>query len=487
MADLSSTFESLGLATNTSPPPQHHTLNITYPALDLLPANATPYFYPPKDLRSRQRPKLGSYHLTRSNLAFFHRIPVNQYVGLSYPSSFSACLHAEGFLDLIASLTKAPGESTLEIVSFDNGGSGGGLEDVQHMFRAKISGSKPNQNAPETHTTIHTCQIPAAQLNALFKRFSPSSPSSEAGHHPWLPLVSNLINRTSDRAYLHVAERLQASTKKPTYRGEAARFARDWETSMPRSGSFLLASRLQCQRGDNNGSWVNVHDLDGGNLFAHLDAQMFFRLPCGHSASFALRALSAVEDSKSADVACPACGQRVLGEIQLAELALRLEHRERAAFCCSDAEHSDAKIPLSAADCNGGRNLELPPGLLYHALRYALESLRLPDSASPRALSLVDVSETRAVFVALALRAVGAGEEIVRLTLYELWEGLMETSMGTLTVLFEGGGGNLPPGFVDFLGKWLTRTVNLLAGDMKVVLEGASEELTSLMRTCQML
>lgn len=255
---------------------------------------------------------------------------------------------------------------------------------------------------------------------------------------------------------------------------------------MPKSGSFLLASRLQCQRGD--GGWVPLDDLDGTNLFSHQHEQMFFRLPCGHSASFALKHLSQIEDSKSAAIACPSCGEKVLGEKQLAELRLRLDFQERAAFCYSDSEHIDANIPLSAAGASRARQeLEIPPGLLHHALQYALESLRVPASASPRALSLVDIPETRAVFVALALKAGAAGEKTVRLTPYELWEALMETSTGALTALFEAGGGSLPPGFVDFIGKWLTRTVNLLAGDMKVLLEGASEELSSLMRTCQML
>jgi hypothetical protein len=42
MGDLSSAFGNLGFVTNTSPPQQYHTLNITYPALDLLPDKDTP-------------------------------------------------------------------------------------------------------------------------------------------------------------------------------------------------------------------------------------------------------------------------------------------------------------------------------------------------------------------------------------------------------------------------------------------------------------
>ena len=64
----------------------------------------------------------------------------------------------------------------------------------------------------------------------------------------------------------------------------------------------------------------------------------------------------------------------------------------------------------------------------------------------------------------------------------------METGMGTLEGMYESGSGELPPCFVDFVGKWLTRTVNLLVADQGLVpcAEGASEELSSLMSTCQM-
>ena len=479
MADLTTAFETLGLATNPSPPPQYHTLNITYPALDLLPANAAPYIYPPKDLRFRQRPKLCAYHLTPSNLSYFHRIPVNKYLGLNFPSSFNSSPHADGFLELIASLTKAPGDSTLEIVSFDNNGDSGGVEDIQHILRATVSWNDPGQNVSQPK--IHACQIPAAQLDTLLARCSPTASTSSVGHHPYLSLISDLIHRSTDRACLHVAKNLQDSNK-PAHRGEGARWARDWETCVPRSGAFLLASRLQCQRGD--GGWVPLHGLDGENLIAHKDEKIVFLLPCGHSASFALKALSLTEDGKSAEVACPSCRERILGEKELAELNLRLNVQERAVFRYADAEHSDAKIPLAAAGRN--QELEIPPGLLYSALRYVLESLRVPASASPPALSLVDVSETRAVLLALALTAGADGEQTMRLAPYALWEALMETGFGTLCEMADRGSGSIPPGFVEFMGKWLTRSVNLLAGDMNGLLGETSEELSELMRTCQM-
>ena len=467
MADLSSAFEGLGVVQNTSPPQQYHTLHITYPALSLLPENAQPYLYPPKDLRLRQRPKVERYHLTPSNLAFFHRIPVNRFLVLAYAPNYSSSLHASEFLELIGSLCKAPGNSNLEIVSFDSGTSDG----VCHLFRATVTWTIPGGNA---QPTTHMCQMPAAQLESLLRKSST---------HPWLALVSNLIHRESDRACLHVAYQLQASNR-PTHRGEGARWARDWEASMPKSGSFLLASRLQCQLG--NGEWIPLHELDRENVAFYSNEQIPFRLPCGHGAQFALMALSMTEDSKGAEVACPTCGDKVLGDKEMAELALRLEHQERAAFCYSDAEYSDAKIALPAV--GRGQELEIPPGTIHRSLQDALGSLRVPASASPAALSLVDVQETRAVLRALQLKAAAAGAQSVRLTPYALWEALTESSMGTLTSLFENGSGELPPGFMDFMDKWLTRAVNLLVADQGLIASAAetSEELSSLMNTCKM-
>jgi hypothetical protein len=237
---------------------------------------------------------------------------------------------------------------------------------------------------------------------------------------------------------------------------------------MPKSGSFLLASRLQCQLG--NGEWIPLHELDRENVAFYSSEQIPFRLPCGHGAQFALMALSMTEDSKGAEVACPTCGDKVLGDKEMAELALRLEHQERAAFCYSDAEYSDAKIALPAV--GRGQHLEIPPGAIHRSLQDALGSLRVPASVSPAALSLVDVQETRAVLRALQLKAAVAGAQSVRLTPYALWEALTGSSMGTLTSLFENGSGELPPGFMDFMGKWLIASAS-----------ETSEELSSLMNT----
>jgi hypothetical protein len=121
-------------------------------------------------------------------------------------------------------------------------------------------------------------------------------------------------------------------------------------------------------------------------------------------------------------------------------------------------------------------------------LQHALESLRVPVSASPAALSLVDVQETRAVLRDLQTKAAATGGQSVRLTPYALWEALSESSMGTLTSLSESGNGELPPGFMDFVGKWLTRAVNLLIADQGLLTstEEVAEELSSLMSTCEM-
>jgi hypothetical protein len=316
MSDLTSAFKGLGLAPNTSPPRRHHTLNITFPVLSLLPHDTAPFFYPPKDLRFRQRPRLGRYHLTASDLSFWHRIVVKETIGLPTIPFHKTSLQPPEFLALMSSLESSAGHSTLEIASFEseNFTQGSG---IQHIFRLTTTRDKPPHNTP--HTTLHTCQIPADHLETLFEKFAPSTePNSQPTPHPWLPLISNLIHRASDRAYLHVSQNLQTS-KKPAYRGEAALWARDWETSVPRPGSHLLASRLRCQLGPNNDNnngggggggggggegWISLSELDSENLAAHQNEEMTFCLPCGHRAFFALGSLSCFGDGESAGLKC---------------------------------------------------------------------------------------------------------------------------------------------------------------------------------------
>jgi hypothetical protein len=54
--------------------------------------------------------------------------------------------------------------------------------------------------------------------------------------------------------------------------------------------------------------------------------------------------------------------------------------------------------------------------------------------------------------------------------------------------MFESGSGNLPPDFIEFMGKWLTRAVNLLIADQGLLpsMEGVADELSELMNTCAM-
>jgi hypothetical protein len=382
---------------------------------------------------------------------------------------------------MMCCLQLSPGHSNLEIVSFDTGLGNPNSPDVCHILRATVTMKKPERDC--SRATVHTSHIYGRALHSLLSRFSPSGSSSNAQQHSWLSLVLNLVYRESDRACLHVAQQLQAS-RTVAHRGEGARWARDWETSMPRSGSSLLASHLRCNIG--GGGLIPLHELDSENLAAHQNVQIAFVLPCDDSAEFILKDLSLTDDVKSAEVACLNCGRKVLDERDLEELALRREYHERAAFCYSDAEFSDAKIALPAV--GRGRELEISPGVLHHMLQHALESLRVPVSASPAALSLVDVQETRAVLRDLQTKAAATGGQSVRLTPYALWEALSESSMGTLTSLSESGNGELPPGFMDFVGKWLTRAVNLLIADQGLLTstEEVAEELSSLMSTCEM-
>lgn len=365
MVDLCSAFGDLGLAKDGPwPVPFHnHLLKTTYPALDLLPKHVTPYFYPPKDLRLRKKPKLGRYHRTSTNLAFWHRFAIDPNSDGYLCPKPGAELKPHEMVALIDSLECSAGTSDLDIASFDSGSERG----IVHVFYLYVSWATCSR-------AFHgECRIPANQLDQLVK----------SSRHPWLALVSDLIYRSSDRAYLHVAQNLHENAK-AVYRGEGAHWARDWAITCPRRGWQMLMAHFGCQLGD--GSVVPLIELDGENLTAHQTEKIPVIMPCGHSADLVLKTLSLIEDARAAEMACSDCGERILSEADMAELALTFERSEREAFFDSEAEHNDKIIPVPVE----GRpelKIAIPPGALHHALQDALESLRVPESMSPRALS----------------------------------------------------------------------------------------------------
>ncbi|KAK3703798.1 hypothetical protein LTR37_014244 [Vermiconidia calcicola] len=89
-----------------------HLLNLHFPATQLLPPGRQPFLEVPKDIGYREKPALGSYHLSDSSLDFFARSATRPSQTVPDPphakTSLSAC---------VSRLVNAPGVSDLSAVS----------------------------------------------------------------------------------------------------------------------------------------------------------------------------------------------------------------------------------------------------------------------------------------------------------------------------------------------------------------------------------
>lgn len=461
MADLSSAFQSITLnPPPPAPPTLYHTLNITFPAMHLLPEGSVPYLRAPKDHTYREKPKLGAYHLAADNLSFFHRFPVNPDANLQAQSS-----GPDDLLATVSGLAASTGHSSLEIASVDRGGE----EGVWHALCLTISPRTENSENLTTATryTFYLSEERLERVLGLRNRHD----------HPWLALVSNLMDRESDRAYLHVMQQLLA-VDVDLARQEEHRY--EWDTDVIKRGNLLMAAGLGCQLED--GRLVSLSSLDPNQFVAHENEPIPFVLPCSHTAEYTFRTLRKLTDAKCAMAACPTCEDRILESDEIARLLLKLEREVKADFLDTDSGHSDEPLAPSS------ETIEVPLRYLHHALEAALNSLRVPHCVSPAALNLANLAETRAMLYTLQEMAVVAGGTVYD-TPCDLLEAMSSQAVDGLAALIrreQRDVTDLPPGIGEFVERWLTRAVHCVIGHQWVLQSEAVEELGEQLGEVQM-
>lgn len=239
MTDISSAFDTMALE---MPVTQYHMLHLTYPALHLLPPGAHLFLTPSTDCSYRERPRVGTYHL--DDLSFFHRFPATSQV-------YHAPTNEQGSSDLldISTLAAVSGESRLECVSYIDTDSV-----VQHAVHLTVSWSDQDGEVNYFFQLSDRDLQLTLSLNVV------------CSVHLWLDLLSNLIYRRSDRAYLHVEKQLQAQDPAAAAQQEAL-WVSVWDSEPNITGRDMLMSRLKCEL--QNGTKVALSDLDPENLAAH--------------------------------------------------------------------------------------------------------------------------------------------------------------------------------------------------------------------------
>lgn len=459
MADLIPSLAGMSLA--SAAPSRYHVLHMTYPALHLLPDGVQAHLESPRDHACREKPRLGRYHLSLDNLSFFHRFAIiSRHAGdRDTPTDL---------LKAVVDLETASGQSLLEAVSFISPETSG----ILHLFRLSIDWAD-HGNAADDEPTHYSYLLSDEKLAILFLA---------GAANPWLKLLSDLITRYSDRAFLHVQQQL---TSHPTFAlRDDSTFAHQWETDPSISGRDALLSCLTCQLAD--GNTITLGGLDHENLTAHAQQNIEVHLPCGHSETHLYEHLRAMTDNACLHAECQQCGQRVLGHEETRALLNRLERTARDNFCWEEVDLAAHDGPISVT----GREIEASVHDICYVLEDILHGFEVPDSVMPPSLALIDVPETQVVLSALKTELRSLGGNLL-ISPADLFEEMQAQEMRALAEwMREGGAGRemaeLPPGLLEFIERWLRRTVNYLAGAERVVAEEEVEELGALFGGVQM-
>lgn len=375
--NLANYFQNLGLQEDRL---DYHELTIEYPVLDLiLPEEDTsPCLRPPQNIEFREQPDGSKYHLPLTGTDFKVRIPLK--------SASRSPLSNLGIISAaIQTLSSAPGHSLLQIASYSSPSDGD-----SYIFRLLTEDPVNGQYQTAVESDLSGLEWEAERTALKAEK--------------WARLADNLINRASDRAYLHVHENLRLYS---WYRKLVQSESWGWYGGMPNFDSFAI-------------------DL----------------LPCAHEQ-----------------------------ENDLWHLRLLREKKRRAEFLTREWFWRQLEAQYQQPDGHE-RIFSMPSAsLLRKALQHSIPSIRLPESACPRALQWVTDKGVPGAMLELLERMVGLSHVDVsseRTSVGDLESSLLQLFEECLGEVQAGRGRqitsvkNLPGGWLSLLKLWIARTVRLV-------------------------
>lgn len=415
--DLAHSFRSLGLRENRL---RYHELTLDYPVLDFIPSGAgnTPCLRPPLNIESREQPDASRYHLHLTGTNFMIRIPVT-YDSSPPPSNLAQISIA------IQALHSTPGNSILQIGSYSSPSDGD-----SHFFRLITENPFSGQYQTVAETDFSSLEW-EAERTAL---------SAEN----WTRLADNLINRSSDRAYLHVHEKSRFYS---WYQKQMKAERWGWNGGSPNWESFA-DDLLPCAHGQKNSPSLHF-----------------------------LTSASSLTKHGPPSLSCKVCSAKVfLSEADLRLLRLLRERKRRAHFLTREGfwklleqQQQQQHLPVGQLE----RVFDMPSAtLLQQALQHALPSIRVPESACPRMLRWVTDEGIPGAVVGLLERlqglsgmdvsgkrtSVGGLEGSVMQTFEECF-GQVQAGRGKEVT----GARSLPQEHVSLLRLWIVRAVRLVS------------------------
>lgn len=379
---------------------------------------------PPKSAAYRSRPDQTRFFLDQFGLEYFVRFPTT--------ANCQTATTMQGQLPLInkiQQLASCGGQNTLEVVTVTHEASG----NAGYLVR------RTTQTYAGPSEAIWECTLSQDKWYELM-----SSPEAKA----WSLLLDDLITRKSDRAYLHVQQRL-AINETPSI--EVLR----WADSPPQTANEILALNMR-QITDTPG----MLRLEPIRYLDPMSAELLLvRLPCEHEMQISEQAIAAFSEQQCLDAQCPTCDGAILPSRDITKFHCSLERRRQVRKRCD--EHLWRRIER---EDSGWLSVDAP--FLAKALRHPLRSMQVPQSPSPSVLSPAQSLETAAI-LRKTLKLCENATRGVKGTTEEVHSMIMEEAQDALRELY----GCAPheaaictlPGWSPFLARWLERPVKLAA------------------------
>ncbi|SMR45656.1 unnamed protein product [Zymoseptoria tritici ST99CH_1E4] len=438
---------SLSQTRSVGPHGSYHELHFEYPAMNLLPKKATPYLSRPKNLQYREAPRAGAFHQDTDNLSFSVQLQTLSTVADSHEPIFEPCT---SFIEAAQRLYFAPGVSNLELVAYYEN------EDIKYRARIRIRWITARGTSVESHTFNCT----AAEWFDLL-RDNQDDPATE-----WLYLLQDLTDRASDRAYLHVRQRLFAHNPDLSLAHDE-QFADDWNTINLLSPNQLLHDRI-------------IWRLGRGA-----------ELPCGcfNPGISEFYIINAMSESEAVEFQCHGCHKPVLTDQDMSHIAQR--HDRRLRLKAKIAAQCWTLIPaqIRASWPNNNKPFEISHAKIRETIQEILETLEVPESVVPAELCLTGTRET-AIVTMRFFELFHQDEQRFSMIPEQMIELLVEAAQNKLRI--EAGLDEdddltsvMPIGYAAFLQRWFERAVAKLEyyreRDVETLDRDAADELMGLM------
>lgn len=423
---------------------RHHTLRFTYPAFELLPRGKQPIVEKPRGVADREEPELSTLGLSPDDLDFFVRLETN---------NFYYSVTGDDSLELQGQILVAPQPLNLA-AAIDRLAAFGGLSDLRFVSyvddwdvitRFELSTTFYTKSG-KLEQPIQEFEFDSADISKMIRILGQSE--------EWVRQLDDLFHAKSDRAYLYRYNTILVWDEDWLHEDEE-RWCTEWDVNPLLGARQLFTNRLRTVVEYDDGS-IETKPL--GDLEDLEDRGKYVQMPCGHRFPMPPNYIQEMSPREAIYATCDDCDERVLAKKDRQMLSYYYDRIRRYKW----EDQTIEWISKGKKFRNDSTLVEISGSSLCASLSSALGTFSLPESINPKALCPTRYPETEDLLDDL-VEKIGLNSSIPGMTPVALFNNLEKLAwqllaeiVGDAAVLAVA----LPPGFDDFVTRWMTRAVN---------------------------